>query len=154
MPVPIPAIQERSHRAPSAAPLCLQVEIAEFGSTFGQCDQVANYLARYAADREVDIDRTAMRLSAIFNEVLEALYRHGTAWGSLKLALSRTAAGVALEVIANADSAFPAFLEQVQRRVRTGDARTWYEGRLAQGARPRRGDGVDGAAARRRVPCR
>jgi hypothetical protein len=134
MPVLIPATQEQAQGAPSAAPLGLQVAIAEFGATFGQCDQIANYLARYAADREVDIDRAAMRLSAIFNEVLEALYRHGGARSSLQLALSRTAAGVALEVIASADSAFLAFLEEVQRRVRTGGARAWYEGRLARGA--------------------
>lgn len=113
--------------------LRLQMTVAEFGVAYGHCDRIANYLARCAADRDADVDRAGMRISAIFNEVLEAFYRHGGRGAQLCLDVERTSHQIALHVHACGNAEIRELLRRVRELVRMPDARSWCRGELAQG---------------------
>jgi hypothetical protein len=108
--------------------------VAAFGVTFSHCDRIANYLARYAADRDADVDRAVMRLSAVFNEVLEAFYRHGSRGAQLLLDLERTANRIILQVRTRGTEENRRFLRTVEDLAGKPGARAWYQDQLAQGA--------------------
>jgi hypothetical protein len=132
MPVLIPPTAQ--DRSPQQGDLRLQMTVAKFGATYGHCDSIANYLARYAADRENDVDRAVMRFAAIFNEVLEVFYRHGSHGTQLLLDLERTPDLVTLQVRASGNAENRSFLRHAQELVEMPDARSWYHSQLAQGA--------------------
>jgi hypothetical protein len=82
-----------------------QFSASGFTKKWTHCNQLANFLARYASAGEPDPERQATLLSTFINEVLEVLYRHHHS-GEVQLTFRRQGKrmGLRAEVPADADA--------------------------------------------------
>src|SRR3954465_3059298 len=73
-----------------------QFSVSSFAKRWNHCNQLANYLARFASANEPDPERQSTLLSTFFNEVLEVLYRNQSGDGQVKLLFQRKGKRIAL----------------------------------------------------------
>lgn len=125
---------ERSQAGDGGAILSVSVAADSFGKTWAHCGQLVDYMGRYAGIHNEDAKRGAMMFAAVFNGVLEAIAKHHTSHGSVKIRLRQGAGAIELWAdVPVAQEQLP-FYTEVQDLVRKADLREWYLGQIARGA--------------------
>jgi hypothetical protein len=103
-----------------------QFSVSGFAKRWIHCNQLANYLARFASANEPDPERRSTLLSTFFNEVLEFFYRNQTGHGQIKLAFQKKDKGIALRAEVPADERTRTFYRRIVTLVNQPNPDTWY----------------------------
>ena len=103
-----------------------QFSVSGFAKRWIHCNQLANYLARYASANEPDPERRSTLLSTFFNEVLEFFYRNQSGHGQIKLAFQKKDKRIALRADVPADERTKTFYRRIVELVNQPDLDTWY----------------------------
>jgi len=110
--------------------ISVQFSVTGFAKRWIHCNQLANYLARYASANEPDPERRSTLLSTFFNEVLEFFYRNQPSHGQIKLAFQKKGSRVTLRADVPADERTRIFYRHIVELVNRPDLDTWYRGWL------------------------
>jgi hypothetical protein len=100
-----------------------------FAKHWSHCNQLANYIARYASAGEPDPERQSTLLSTFFNEVLEVLYRNHRN-GQIRLTFQKKGRRLSLRVEVPADERSRKFYQSTANLVNRPDLDAWYRGWL------------------------
>lgn len=105
--------------------LSAQFSVSGFTKRWTHCNQLANFLARYASAGEPDPERQATLLSTFINEVLEVLYRnHHSGEVLLTFRMQGKRLEMRAEVPADADA--QSFYERAFSILSRPDLDAWY----------------------------
>jgi hypothetical protein len=107
-----------------------QFTVSSFAKRWNHCNQLANYLARFASANEPDPERQSTLLSTFFNEVLEVLYRNQSGNGQVKLAFQRKGMRIALRAEVPVDEKSRKLYRRVAELVSKPDLDSWYRASL------------------------
>jgi hypothetical protein len=109
-----------------------QFSVSGFSKRWIHCNQLANYLARYASANEPDPERRSTLLSTFFNEVLEFFYRNQPGHGQIKLAFQKKGKRIALRAEVPVDERTRIFYRRIVEIVNRPDLDNWYREWLEQ----------------------
>lgn len=107
-----------------------QFSVSSFAKRWNHCNQLANYLARFASANEPDPERQSTLLSTFFNEVLEVLYRNQAGTGQVKMAFQRRGKRIAVRAEIPVDDESRRFYSRAAELVNKTDLDSWYRGWL------------------------
>lgn len=110
-----------------------QFSVSSFAKRWNHCNQLANYLARFASANEPDPERQTTLLSTFFNEVLEVLYRNQSGNGQVQLSFQRKGKRIALRAEIPVDEKSRRFYSRAAELVNKPNLASWYRERLERG---------------------
>lgn len=106
--------------------ITLQLSAQGLHDSFSHCQQLADYVARFAGSDRFDPEQLTTRLSTYLNEVLEYVFRARPADGQIVVRVGRTEEHIVVELSLPTDLALAERLREDFARVAQPDARARY----------------------------